>query len=61
MRGFAEFFRLTEMADWAEFQQTPPELAFLHGDVDLGFENLRHLVSPRHKFETSCLAVVADE
>lgn len=40
MRGFAEFFRLTEMADWAEFQQTPPELAFLRGDVDLGFENL---------------------
>ncbi|MGH7136396.1 MAG: hypothetical protein ACREHD_11695, partial [Pirellulales bacterium] len=28
------------MADWAEFQQTPPELAFLRGDVDLGFENL---------------------
>lgn len=40
MRGFAEFIRLTEMADWAEFQQTPPELAFLRGDVDLGFENL---------------------
>ena|SRR5947209_2261806 len=40
MRGFAEFSRLTEMADWAEFKQTPPELAFLRGDVDLGFENL---------------------
>ncbi|HVA45625.1 MAG TPA: hypothetical protein VNH11_04495 [Pirellulales bacterium] len=40
MRGFAESFRLTEMADWAEFKQTPPEFAFLRGDVDLGFENL---------------------
>jgi hypothetical protein len=40
MRASAEFFRLTEMADWAEFKQTPPELAFLCGDVDLGFENL---------------------
>jgi hypothetical protein len=29
-----------EMAPHAEFQQVPPELAFLQGDVDLGFENL---------------------
>lgn len=29
-----------EMAPHAEFQQVPPELSFLHGDVDLGFENL---------------------
>lgn len=28
------------MADWAEFQNTPLELAFLRGDTDLGFENL---------------------
>lgn len=40
MRGSVEFFRLTKMADWAEFRQAPPELAFLLGDVDLGFENL---------------------
>lgn len=40
MRGAAEFFQLSEMADWAEFKQTPPDLAFLLGDVDLGFENL---------------------
>ena len=40
MLRFTDFFRLTEMADWAEFQQVPPALAFLRGDVDLGFENL---------------------
>src|SRR5437867_2641279 len=40
MGRFAEFFQLMEMADWAEFQQVPPELTFLRGDVDLGFENL---------------------
>jgi hypothetical protein len=28
------------MAPHTEFQQVPPDLAFLHGDVDLGFENL---------------------
>lgn len=28
------------MAPHAEFQQVPPELSFLQGDVDLGFENL---------------------
>ena len=28
------------MAPHAEFPQVPPELAFLQGDVDLGFENL---------------------
>src|SRR5436190_17306268 len=28
------------MAPHAEFQHVPPELAFLLGDVDLGFENL---------------------
>lgn len=36
------------MADWAEFQQTPPELAFLRGDVDLGFENLGHTTQQQH-------------
>lgn len=29
-----------KIAPHAEFQQVPPELSFLHGDVDLGFENL---------------------
>jgi hypothetical protein len=29
-----------KMAPHAEFQQVPTELAFLQGDVDLGFENL---------------------
>lgn len=28
------------MAPHAEFRQVPPELSFLRGDVDLGFENL---------------------
>src|SRR5438132_13236175 len=28
------------MAPHAEFQQVPPKLSFLRGDVDLGFENL---------------------
>ncbi|MBV9125496.1 MAG: hypothetical protein JO112_19280 [Planctomycetes bacterium] len=40
MGRFREFLPLMEMADWAVFQQVPPELAFLQGDVDLGFENL---------------------
>jgi hypothetical protein len=40
MGRFTEFFQLMEMADWAVFQQVPPELSFLCGDVDLGFENL---------------------
>lgn len=35
------------MSDWAEFQQVPPELAFLRGDVDLGFESLG--LSPGHQ------------
>jgi hypothetical protein len=29
------------MAPHAEFRQVPPDLVFLHGDVDLGFENLK--------------------
>jgi hypothetical protein len=40
MRSFAQSVRLTEMAPYAEFQQPPPQLSWLRGDVDLGFENL---------------------
>jgi hypothetical protein len=47
VRSFAKFFQLREMAPHGEFQRVPPELSFLQGDVDLGFENLG--LSPRQR------------
>jgi hypothetical protein len=37
-----------EMAPHAEFRQVPPELSFLQGDVDLGFEDLGLSPQQRH-------------
>jgi hypothetical protein len=49
------------MAPHAEFQQVPPDLSFLHGDVDLGFENLgltpQQQVTLRIAFEGDGVAV----
>ena len=48
MRRFAECFQRMEMAPHAEFPQVPPDLSFLQGDVDLGFENLGLAPQQRH-------------
>jgi hypothetical protein len=49
------------MAPHAEFQRAPPELAFLQGDVDLGFENLGLAPQQQHAlraaFESDGVAV----
>jgi hypothetical protein len=40
------------MAPHAEFRQVPPDLSFLHGDVDLGFENLKLPIQQQNALES---------